>query len=707
MASGPSNLNALLTMSRYPQGMSEACVSQSKFHAVAWIARGVLTLIVMLLAFPASSQTTTAYVAPADGSLDSSNTCTNPLVRNFNVTSNAVVTDVDVGVYVTHSVRGALQMTLQSPQGTRVQIVDAAFVAGDNFNVRLNDGGTQAVNSDGFNTNHSTATPPPFQNNFTPSNPLNAFNGQSSSGTWRLEICNLSIFFLGSGNGTFRHAELYLTTAVTDFADLSLTKTLVGNPPANGGTATYSLTVTNASNSNRTATGITVRDTFPSQFSFVSAVGAGSFNSGTRVWTVPNLAPGASASIELKGTIAGTAGTTVTNVAEIISSSVADIDSTPNNGANNEDDFASVSFAVQPGRPAGIPPVLACPAGSSLFDWDLVTNWTPGSTDNSFALGTYGNIRFRLSNDGTYLNNATFGGQNPTVFDYFTGGLPSAGDGLTIVSDQNNRSGEVILTITLPRGFTGLQFSIFDVDFGANQFADRVTVSGLRGTNVVTPTLTNGNANYVSGNSAFGEIASAENEGLGNVVVTFTQTVDTIIIRYGNHSSAPADPGQQGIGLHDIAYCLPNVSLAVTKVSSIVSDPVNGATSPKAIPGALIEYVISVTNTGSDTPDDDSIFVTDDAPADAKMCLVAFEGGSGPIHFTDGSPNSGLTYSFTALDSLTDDLEFSADGGSTWAYQPTADADGCDTAISDFRLNPKGSFAASTNFSLRVRFVVE
>lgn len=39
-------------------------------------------------------------------------------------------------------------------------------------------------------------------------------------------------------------------------------------------------------------------------------------------------------------------------------------------------------------------------------------------------------------------------------------------------------------------------------------------------------------------------------------------------------------------------------TISVTKVSNIVSDPVNGATNPKAIPGALVEYCILITNTG-------------------------------------------------------------------------------------------------------------
>ena len=37
-------------------------------------------------------------------------------------------------------------------------------------------------------------------------------------------------------------------------------------------------------------------------------------------------------------------------------------------------------------------------------------------------------------------------------------------------------------------------------------------------------------------------------------------------------------------------------ALTITKVSTLISDPLNGTTFPKYIPGAVIEYCISVTN---------------------------------------------------------------------------------------------------------------
>jgi subtilisin-like proprotein convertase family protein len=131
-------------------------------------------------------------------------------VRNFSVSSSFIVGDVDLGVYMTHSYRGDINITLQSPAGTRQLLVSGASAAsGDNFNVRLNDSGTQVVNTDSNTGNHSTTVPPPYQNNFIPNNSLSIFNGQTSSGTWRLEICDTVLF----QDGNFQRADLYLTPA--------------------------------------------------------------------------------------------------------------------------------------------------------------------------------------------------------------------------------------------------------------------------------------------------------------------------------------------------------------------------------------------------------------------------------------------------------------------------------------------------------------
>ncbi len=511
-----------------------------------------------------------------------------------------------------------------------------------------------------------------------------------------------------SNTGTGDPGQQFSTISDFDYdgltADLSLTKTLLGSPPSNGGFVTWQLVVTSAASSEAPATGIVVDDNLPASFTFDGASGDGSFDSGTGEWTVGTLAPGASATINIQGFISAAAGSTITNTAEVISSSLRDPDSTVNNGVTGEDDFASESFVVA-ANPPSTPPVLACPAGQSVFDWDAVA-WAAGSLNNTYPLSTWGTIEFDIVSTANLTFRASFGGQTPILTDEVSGGLIPTQQALAFNADNDNRSQEVVTTVTLPRVVTGAQFKVFDIDQSA-AFQDRVTVFGRLNGVVVNAILTNGNANTISGPSLIGSGGAGDTTNTGDGTFTFLDPIDTIVIEYGNGPGAPTNPGNQSIAIHDFTFCTPELpNISVTKISSVISDPVNGTTNPKAIPGALVEYLITVSNTGPGATDADSVVVTDDGPADAKMCLISE--ASGPVIFTDPGSNTGLTYNFASIGSGTDDLEFSDTDGSNFGYTPVADPeDGCDGEVTDFRLSPSGAMAGNSTFTLRVRYIVE
>jgi len=147
-------------------------------------------------------------------------------------------------------------------------------------------------------------------------------------------------------------------------------------------------------------------------------------------------------------------------------------------------------------------------------------------------------------------------------------------------------------------------------------------------------------------------------------------------------------------------------------VKSVIaySDPINGTTNPKAIPGAEMLYVIQVTNQGGGATDTDTVVIADPIPANTQMYVDDLGGaGSGPIVFVDGATPSGLSYTFIGLSSPADDMDFSDDGGSTYTYTPTPDVDGYDSAVSNIRVNPKGLFngvSGGNNPSFELRFRV-
>lgn len=146
------------------------------------------------------------------------------------------------------------------------------------------------------------------------------------------------------------------------------------------------------------------------------------------------------------------------------------------------------------------------------------------------------------------------------------------------------------------------------------------------------------------------------------------------------------------------------VPLTVVKLALVHSDPINGTVNPKAIPGAIVEYRVIVTNPGSPV-DSDSVVVGDPVPVQTGFRIADINGegsGSGPIRFSDSTTvPSGLNFSYPA------DVAFSSNNGASWDYVPSdPDGDGIDPDVTDIRVNPKGLFNggnAQFTISFRVR----
>ena len=84
-------------------------------------------------------------------------------------------------------------------------------------------------------------------------------------------------------------------------ADLAITKTVDNPSPTVGSNVTFTLTATN--NGPSAATGVQVTDPLPAGLTYVSDTGAGSYVSGTGVWTVGSLASAGSASLQIVATV--------------------------------------------------------------------------------------------------------------------------------------------------------------------------------------------------------------------------------------------------------------------------------------------------------------------------------------------------------------------------------------------------------------------
>lgn len=127
--------------------------------------------------------------------------------------------------------------------------------------------------------------------------------------------------------------------------------------------------------------------------------------------------------------------------------------------------------------------------------------------------------------------------------------------------------------------------------------------------------------------SSMGAALSETNTGsLNEVDPNFVDTV---------FADAAGTVDALGDGAHSAKddYTVLAAALTVVKTSKIISDPVNGTSNPKAIPGATIEYCISVANAaGSATAS--SVAISDPLPA-----TVTYDSGYGI--YVDSTVTSG------------------------------------------------------------------
>ncbi len=144
--------------------------------------------------------------------------------------------------------------------------------------------------------------------------------------------------------------------------------------------------------------------------------------------------------------------------------------------------------------------------------------------------------------------------------------------------------------------------------------------------------------------------------------------------------------------------------LQIAKLAQTMSDPINGTSGPKAIPGAIVQYTIALVNQGIGPVDVDSLVITDPLPPDTALYVSTVSGD--PISFADGPTPSGLTFDYAS------DVSFSNQpgGGAPYNYTPVPDPQGFDPAVTGYRVAPTGAMNAASgsgnpsfNITLRVR----
>lgn len=139
--------------------------------------------------------------------------------------------------------------------------------------------------------------------------------------------------------------------------------------------------------------------------------------------------------------------------------------------------------------------------------------------------------------------------------------------------------------------------------------------------------------------STLTQTAGADTAGTVDIVFADAQGTDTVndIARDSKHSG-------------DSDYIIAAAALTVTKSSAVISDPSNSTTNPKAIPGAIIEYTITVAN-ASATATATNITVTDSLNTEVVAGTLAFNtatyGAGEGIQVTAPNLNGGAAQDLT------------------------------------------------------------
>ncbi|MFM9851639.1 MAG: hypothetical protein ACKVOJ_02360 [Sphingomonadaceae bacterium] len=251
--------------------------------------------------------------------------------------------------------------------------------------------------------------------------------------------------------------------------------------------------------------------------------------------------------------------------------------------------------------------------------------------------------------------------------------------------DINSRAGTIQQQVTLTAA--GLvDYSIY--------FSTRDGITTVPGMTINIRDSTNAVVSTVSTSfTAADTLYSWKQVGLTNVpLAAGTYTYEVIV------------PDLANVDLASFVYKPP---LQLTKTSTVISDPVNGTTNPKFISGAIVEYVLSVTNptTSTYTVTGNTINLIDKTPPGLEFSLATIAPGAGPASFS--TTNALTTYTFTSLSSTSDNFDMAYDAtGTVWTNSPSpaAIASGFDPLITFIRLRVGGTVPAGTTFSYKVQY---
>jgi len=146
-------------------------------------------------------------------------------------------------------------------------------------------------------------------------------------------------------------------------------------------------------------------------------------------------------------------------------------------------------------------------------------------------------------------------------------------------------------------------------------YLDQVTADEIRRVFVVADVPLGRSTGDVAGVRLTATAAEATAAATLGAIVTQTAGANTAGVDtvFADTGATGGNVAYDGIHFDEDDYTVLAASLTATKTSRVISDPVNGTTNPKMIPGAVVEYCIAVAN-GASSATATNVNVSDTLP---------------------------------------------------------------------------------------------
>ncbi len=214
---------------------TSTCERHSTDGSVGFALQILLVLLILFVVMMGKSVQAAAYpyeITPATSIPNpATNVCTYTNI-NIPVSGNFTITDLNVGLNITHTSRADIDAKLTSPAGTSIFLFTDVGGIGDHFDILLDDSQTSDIGTAISTTNHILASPY-YDKLYNPEGTvvLSAFNGQNANGTWVLGICDDASATAG---GIVNRIKL-------DFTGNAIVTTDRGDAPSSYGDPTHTI----------------------------------------------------------------------------------------------------------------------------------------------------------------------------------------------------------------------------------------------------------------------------------------------------------------------------------------------------------------------------------------------------------------------------------------------------------------------------------